>query len=598
MDSNVNSFGVPVDHDGEPLEDGAFVGRSAPFAIRGDVFRELFMEPEHFGGSHLETDPSGKDVKAMGCQSSLVGGIPIERVDIEDVDEGYQSEESLPPVENSHSNPTSATIHAVLKTSQHERDALYASRKKLFEVLAFLRSKGFSEEDVLQSSVADGFGHLAPKRDDFGFPVPKVTVSDPFKDKLKGKVDVDPALSDAKQVFDGLPNQKPSGNSMFTNSDPKVFAEQTKGSEHSGEKDAAVSNLKSSWVNVVKKDVTPAVKFQYYPLESGTSIVQPPDDVLKKGNAKFLNCIVGTFSKGTLSFKSVSDFAFQAWKSRGLTSVSQKDLSTFVFRFENEVGMNDVLSRGTWYINRRPMIVTAWGTKPGLSSITTMPLWVKFSNVPECYWTEEGLARLASVVGEPIGADAQTSKLELLPFAKMQVKYRLGDPLPNDFQVVVLDPVTEVHSLAKVTVTYPSRPLSCSGCKSLGHSISACPSTTRIWKVKEKSVENVEPSAPSGPVLSSSVPSIPEAAAPSVLPSGSEDGWTDVKRKKPGNLSDFEASPSPPVTFKNLKVVDEIAAKHRPSISGNVVDSKSSPKRLTKSQKKKLKASLGGPSLS
>ncbi|KAL1826579.1 hypothetical protein ACET3Z_004991 [Daucus carota] len=74
--------------------------------------------------------------------------------------------------------------------------------------------------------------------------------------------------------------------------------------------------------------------------------------------------------------------------------------------------------------------------------------------------------------------------------------------------------------------------------------------------------------------------------------------WTEVKRKKLGNISDCEASPSPPVTFKNLKLVDEVAIKRN---NRALESSSGSNKRLTKSQKKKLKASRGAgspPSLS
>lgn len=363
-----------------------------------------------------------------------------------------------------------------------------------------------------------------------------------------------------------------------------------------------------SWANVLKTDIPVNVAFKYYPVDKGVTLVQPPDEELLKGINKFKNCVVGTFSKGTHSYKAVSEFAFQVWKSRGLLSVYQKDVSTYIFRFSNEIGMNDVLARGTWYISRRPLIVTAWGHKPGSSCISTMPLWVKFSNVPDCYWTEEGLGRLASVIGEPIGADDLTSKLELLPFAKMQIRYKLGDPLPNEIQASVLDPVSKERSVVNVSVTYPIRPLFCSGCSSLGHSTSACPKVSRVWVMKEKP----------------SVTPIPENKSPHALPKdtvlpdlkgtegtegtdghvhSSKDEWTEVKRKKSGPSLDSEASPSPPVTFRNLKIVDEIDIKKNskaiagPNGSGNSSDGQ---KRLMKTQKKRLKASRGSdtPSLS
>lgn len=153
----------------------------------------------------------------------------------------------------------------------------------------------------------------------------------------------------------------------------------------------------------------------------------------------------------------MSEFAFKFWKHKGLTVVHQKDSTTFMFQFKDQFGVNEVLARGTWYLERRPMIVAAWGHKPGSSVLTMMPLWAKFHNLPDCYWTAEGLAHVASVIGEPLGADQHTAKLDVLPFAKLQVNYTLGDPLPNEIQVLVIDPVTADRSTAKVTISYPVR---------------------------------------------------------------------------------------------------------------------------------------------
>ena len=120
----------------------------------------------------------------------------------------------------------------------------------------------------------------------------------------------------------------------------------------------------------------------------------------------------------------------------------------------------------------------------------------------------------------------------------------------------------------------------------MGHSASACPKVTRIWKQKDKSGvqeataedkdheseatdkdkgENVKGA---GAVVSnnSENPSI-EVDCDSPLAA-----WIEIKRKKSGNISgnksdsytDTEASPSPLVTFKHLKLVDEFAAIQGP----------------------------------
>ena len=225
-----------------------------------------------------------------------------------------------------------------------------------------------------------------------------------------------------------------------------------------------------------------------------------------------------------------------------------------------------------------------------------MPLWIKFSNLPDSYWTDDGLAHVASVIGEPLGADQLTAKLEILPFAKMQVNYTLGDPLPNDINVTVIDPVTEERSIAKVLVSYPVRPLFCTGCNSLGHSPSACPKIKRVWKQKDVSsaesppgdAQNLYPYDTAAEVNNPNGDGPVEHSHATPIKSSNPDGdWTEVKRKKPQSPMESEYSPTPPVKFKNLKKIDEIEGKKAHPVPPG------SPKCVTKSQKKKLKTSMG-----
>lgn len=90
-----------------------------------------------------------------------------------------------------------------------------------------------------------------------------------------------------------------------------------------------------------------------------------------------------------------------------------------------------------------------------------------------------------------MGADALTSQLEILPFAKMCIDYKVGDPLPSTITVVDLD-----NSKVEVNVSYVNKPLICVHCKSLGHLINVCPTATRVWVKKgtptgENNGENV-----------------------------------------------------------------------------------------------------------
>ena len=585
MSSNCDSDGCPVDHDGNKLEDGVFSSR-ASIAVRGDVFRELFSGAgQDFSGSHLDASPlEGSWVKP----SALVGGIPIvERVEVEDLGEGYDSDEPLPPKSAAElcKNETSATIHAMLHSSKHERDALFAARQKLNDVLSFLRAQGFSEEQVLKAQVSDGFGAGIPSRDEFGLPPLKAKCDNsgvnPFVDKLKSKVSdsIHHKVLDDLSVPDTLPGK------------PSPFTAQVPSGTSKDEELKPSDSKPKLWSQVVKDTASPpvCVPLSYIPPSDGESVVTPPDEALKEGNAKLKCTIVGTFSKGIAPFPRVMEFANNVWKNKGLIHVGQKDNRTFIFRFANETAMNNALVRGTWYIDRKPLIVHSWGTN--VNSVKEVPLWVRFDNVPDSYWTPDCLSRLASVVGPPICADVLTSKMEILPFAKICVKFTVGNDLPTSIPVTVLDPSSGNKCVETVLVSYPNQPLSCTACKSLGHLVGACPAVVRKW------VRKIVDSPPASPAKNSSEHSgalISEDPAVSVKPVNDGNHVNGPVIKSPIQAcapdqdvgSDLSATPAK--TFKNLKKVDEIDMKHAVNSSTDAEGFQ-----LSRSQRKKLKKSKG-----
>ncbi|KAK1384250.1 hypothetical protein POM88_021985 [Heracleum sosnowskyi] len=247
----------------------------------------------------------------------------------------------------------------------------------------------------------------------------------------------------------------------------------------------ATEPSKATRSQVVKQATSPInnLSFDYVPMPPGVKIVSPPEEVLRQGNNKFKTCIVGPFTRGAPPFSKVAAFAHNVWDKKGLVHISQKHPRTYIFKFDTIANMHSALSNGTWYLDAKPMLVHAWGSKVGEKS--TMPLWVKFENIPDCYWTRDGLSFPGSVIGNPLSADDMTSKLEILPFAKLCVEYKIGDELPTKIEVEVLDPFTEMKHIEEVKVSYPSKPLVCSACKSLGHVIGACPNVLRQWVRKE-----------------------------------------------------------------------------------------------------------------
>ena len=368
-----------------------------------------------------------------------------------------------------------------------------------------------------------------------------------------------------------------------------MFEKKTQSTSAENPASANPTGEKKSWTQVLNDSIpkfTP-VKFDFIAKAAGNTKVSPPIEVLKQGNDKYKFCLVGTFSKGHLPYAKVLAFARDVWSSKGLLHVAQKDSHTFLFRFKEVNDMNSILARGTWFIERRPLIIHNWGVNPCVRS--HLPLWVKFEKVPDSYWTREGLSWLASSIGHPIGADANTSRLEVLPFAKMCVDYNIGDPLPTELEVEVLDPYTESLITEKVLVSYPSRPLVCSACKSLGHLVGACPKVTRQWVRKEKPEKSANVEVNSNSNNDTAVKDDSHSAdnskipVPPEIPVSTTDGvWHEVKRKHSSSPGDSIPSVPPP---------QSTAASSLPIYSAL-------SRTISKSQRKKAKKSGGkGPSI-
>lgn len=55
---------------------------------------------------------------------------------------------------------------------------------------------------------------------------------------------------------------------------------------------------------------------------------------------------------------------------------------------------------------------------------------------------------------------------------------------------MALDPISGEKVPHEVLVSYPSKPLSCTGCRDLGHLVGACQKVTRRWVRKVKPSDN------------------------------------------------------------------------------------------------------------
>ncbi|KAL1832025.1 hypothetical protein ACET3Z_001676 [Daucus carota] len=138
---------------------------------------------------------------ARVADASQPGGTTIE--DLVELDDGYSRGE--PPSPNTAANlcrsNTSASIHAMLRVSKQEREELISTRRKLMDVLNFMKQKGYSEEQMLADLVDDGFLRPLCERDDYGLP--------DLGSKLRSSTDIPAKKDPVDQVLDKSPELNP-----------------------------------------------------------------------------------------------------------------------------------------------------------------------------------------------------------------------------------------------------------------------------------------------------------------------------------------------------------------------------------------------------
>ncbi|KAK3222001.1 hypothetical protein Dsin_009026 [Dipteronia sinensis] len=124
------------------------------------------------------------------------------------------------------------------------------------------------------------------------------------------------------------------------------------------------------------------------------------------------------------------------------------------------------------------VILKKWHPKLILTkaSYSKILVWVKLFNIPNEYWIEKGLSRIASAVGKPLYADSLTESMKRISYARICIEIDATYDLVDSFDSFMGDKSDTNHDKSvEILVEYKWKPKICSECKSFGHSIVTCP---------------------------------------------------------------------------------------------------------------------------
>ena len=164
----------------------------------------------------------------------------------------------------------------------------------------------------------------------------------------------------------------------------------------------------------------------------------------------------------------------------------------FLFRIPNVATRNRVIKQKLWQIEGQTKFVDKWepGVIPVKPELTSASIWLELRNVPFQFFNEDGLERIAGLVGHPEFLHPATANKTNLEVAKVFTIIDPRKPLPEAVNVQF-----DSGEICRVLVSSPwMRPV-CELCKDIGHISKRCPKAPKTC-VFCKSPDHALPQCP------------------------------------------------------------------------------------------------------
>ncbi|XP_060183267.1 uncharacterized protein LOC132613254 [Lycium barbarum] len=137
------------------------------------------------------------------------------------------------------------------------------------------------------------------------------------------------------------------------------------------------------------------------------------------------------------SIGAIERFISTQWNFASKPRVHYHTDDYFVVKFNSLEDKNEVLYSGPHTMNNRPVIIKPWAADFNFCDevLRTIPIWFKFPNLPLNCWSMDSLSRISSGLGNPIYANACTTTMDRISFARVLIEVDITQPLPKKINV-------------------------------------------------------------------------------------------------------------------------------------------------------------------
>lgn len=166
------------------------------------------------------------------------------------------------------------------------------------------------------------------------------------------------------------------------------------------------------------------------------------------------------------SFNAVQKYFFQNWQFSSKPEVILHDKGYFVIKFGSLADYNEVADTGPHMYFGKATVIKPWTPKFNFNDemLRTVPLWVRFPDLPLHCWSKDSLSRLGSAIGSPLYADECTSKQLRVSFARLLVEVDVTKTLTKEIPIEF-----EEGDIVEQKVIYEWVPPFCVTCNKVGH---------------------------------------------------------------------------------------------------------------------------------
>ncbi|KAL1212193.1 hypothetical protein V5N11_001446 [Cardamine amara subsp. amara] len=286
---------------------------------------------------------------------------------------------------------------------------------------------------------------------------------------------------------------------------------------------ASQENIKN-WAQKLESSTNRKLKRVSSPSFSPEGIprVKIPDSVFHRGAELHKDFVLGIFTGKTPSFGHIQTVLTHIW-GRGIKlEIHLRPASrSMLVRIPNATIRQKVVEQEIWHIGNSLFYVAQWSPNVAVKppTFSSIPLWAHVRGIPFDLYNQDGLSRVADLLGLPVEVDEFTRRMVNIDVAHLKVRADCTKPLPTTAEIEKDD-----GEVVTLSISYPWIPPTCPCCRQMGHLEAYCPNAKWSERPTTINVQNEEPAAGTSDTLTS----VTEPA--DVNPSGKKNTTTVVKK--------------------------------------------------------------------